>query len=275
VRAIPAIVRQAIAALRIEHGQVGALAVASRGVWTAPERRRMRRALAGLAPAVDVMSDVEAAYRGALGATTGVLLLVGTGSIALGRDADGRWHRAGGLGPLLGDEGSAFWIGRAWLTAAGGRGGGEGLRRVATAPDTVARVASVAPAVLRAARRGHRGARAIARDAQRRLAVILVDLARRIRLRPPLRVSWAGRLMEDPEFRAGVWRQVRQAGLALAPSPPETSAVDAVARVASARLQAGRPSASRPATGPRGLTRAPALRPRTRPRATPGTRRGR
>ena len=86
-------------------------------MWTAPERERARAALAPLAPTVRIMSDVEAAYLGALGTGAGVLLLAGTGSIALGRDAAGRWHRAGGLGPLLGDEGSAFWIGRAWLRA--------------------------------------------------------------------------------------------------------------------------------------------------------------
>src|ERR671922_279575 len=48
----------------------------------------------------------------------GALLLAGTGSIVLGRDARGRLVRAGGLGPLIGDEGSAFWLGREWLRRA-------------------------------------------------------------------------------------------------------------------------------------------------------------
>ena len=38
--------------------------------------------------------------------------VVGTGSIAWARDAAGNLHRAGGLGPERGDEGSGYWIGR-------------------------------------------------------------------------------------------------------------------------------------------------------------------
>src|ERR1700736_1868128 len=94
---------------------VAAPIVASRGIWTTGERRALARRLRRFARRVVVISDVEAAYLGALGGTAGVLLLAGTGSIALGRDRRGRFPRAGGLGPLLGDDGSAFAIGRAWL----------------------------------------------------------------------------------------------------------------------------------------------------------------
>src|SRR6266581_557596 len=97
--------------------RIGALAVAARGVWTARERAALRRRLRALAPRVDVLSDAEAAWLGALDGRPGVVVLAGTGSIVVGRDARGRWARAGGLGPLLGDEGSAFWIGREWLRA--------------------------------------------------------------------------------------------------------------------------------------------------------------
>ena len=97
--------------------EVGALVVASRGIWTPRERRALADRFARLATRVEVLSDAQAALLGALGETPGILILSGTGSIVIGRDADGRWARAGGLGPLLGDEGSAFWIGRAWLRA--------------------------------------------------------------------------------------------------------------------------------------------------------------
>src|SRR5262245_1165511 len=96
---------------------VEALVVAARGVWLPRERRALRRRITGLARLVDVIADVEAAWHATLGAERGVLVLAGTGSIALGRDARGRWARAGGLGPLLGDEGSAFWVGREWVRA--------------------------------------------------------------------------------------------------------------------------------------------------------------
>ena len=201
-------------------------------MWTAPERERARAALAPLAPTVRIMSDVEAAYLGALGTDAGVLLLAGTGSIALGRDAAGRWHRAGGLGPLLGDEGSAFWIGRAWLRATDRGATPDRLRRMAAAPDAVARIAATAPAALRAARRGHRVARAIVREAQQRLGDSVVAVARRLRLGRPVPVSWAGSLLGNRGFRAGVWRRARSAGLAIAPRPPAAAAAEAAARAA-------------------------------------------
>src|SRR3989304_4407417 len=56
------------------------------------------------------------------GRPPGPLVPAGTGSIVIGRDARGRWARAGGLGPLLGDEGSAFWLGRGGVRGAGGGG---------------------------------------------------------------------------------------------------------------------------------------------------------
>src|SRR5216117_999934 len=97
--------------------RVAALVVASRGLWTPAERRTLARALRGLAARVHVISDAQAALLGALGKRPGVLLLSGTGSIVVGRNSRGRWARAGGLGPVLGDEGSGFWLGREWLRA--------------------------------------------------------------------------------------------------------------------------------------------------------------
>lgn len=56
----------------------------------------------------------------------GIVIIAGTGSIAYGRNANGEAARAGGWGHMVGDEGSAFWIGRetlaAVMRAADGRG---------------------------------------------------------------------------------------------------------------------------------------------------------
>src|SRR3972149_1759338 len=67
-----------------------------RGGGAAAERRAAEHGLRGLARRIRAISDVEAAYRGALGEGAGVLLLAGTGSIALGRDVRGGWGRGGG-----------------------------------------------------------------------------------------------------------------------------------------------------------------------------------
>jgi glucosamine kinase len=61
---------------------------------------------------VQVTTDLEIALQSAFGDGEGVVLVMGTGSAALGRDAAGRRSRAGGRGPWISDEGSAFDIGR-------------------------------------------------------------------------------------------------------------------------------------------------------------------
>jgi glucosamine kinase len=67
----------------------------------------------GLSPAaVLVTGDERTALHGAFGSGAGVLVISGTGCIALGRAADGRSHRCGGWGWLLDGAGSALDIGR-------------------------------------------------------------------------------------------------------------------------------------------------------------------
>ena len=68
-------------------------------------------------------SDIEIALVGAHGKRQGVLVLAGTGSVALGINATGEMVRVGGWGYLLGDEGSGYIIGM------------QGLRAVARADD--------------------------------------------------------------------------------------------------------------------------------------------
>jgi N-acetylglucosamine kinase-like BadF-type ATPase len=191
---------------------VGALVVASRGIWTPRERRALARRLGSLARRVHVLSDAQAALLGALGHCPGLLVLAGTGSIVIGRDCRGRWGRAGGLGPLLGDEGSAFWIGRAWLRATTSGEDFRPVRRLLARPDAVSRIAALAPAVLRRARHDPR-ARAIVVEAQTHLARLAVDVARQLRLPRPVVVSWAGGVLGDSRFRRGLTRAVAREGL--------------------------------------------------------------
>lgn len=65
----------------------------------------------------EVMNDVALAYRGAFPGGGGVLVLAGTGSMAMASGPSGL-HRTGGWGDAYGDEGSAWWIGRAGLALA-------------------------------------------------------------------------------------------------------------------------------------------------------------
>ncbi len=207
---------------RLSRRDLGTLGVASRGIWTRAERQALARRLRRFAPRVVVISDVEAAYLAALGPDPGVLLLAGTGSIALGRDRRGRWSRAGGLGPLLGDDGSAFSVGRAWLRSDSVPP--ARARRLATAPDAVARIAALAPSVLRRARKRDRVAGQVVREAQLALADLVQAAAPRGRPSRGIRVSWAGGLLSTHEFRAGVWRELRRRGVRITPVPPRATA---------------------------------------------------
>lgn len=72
----------------------------------------MQTALKQLAdcPAV-VVGDDEIAYYAAFASDSGVLVISGTGSIAIGKSPQGEPARCGGWGPRFSDEGSANWIG--------------------------------------------------------------------------------------------------------------------------------------------------------------------
>jgi glucosamine kinase len=102
------------------------------GLRSPIEAARLSEQLAGLAGCpVQVGNDGQSAVLGAFGTAPGIAVFAGTGSGAMGFDGQ-RWARAGGHGFLLGDEGSAYWIGRAGANAAlrweDGMGGSAALR---------------------------------------------------------------------------------------------------------------------------------------------------
>ena len=81
--------------------------------------------LVHLARRVSVKDDA-AAVLALAGPGEALALIAGTGSLCVARDARGALHRAGGLGQMLGDEGSAYAVAnegaRAALRAVDGRG---------------------------------------------------------------------------------------------------------------------------------------------------------
>ena len=66
---------------------------------------------------VKVTTDLAITLQAAVGDGEGIILVIGTGSAAYGRNARGETARAGGRGPWFSDEGSAFDIGRRALAA--------------------------------------------------------------------------------------------------------------------------------------------------------------
>ncbi|GAA4711805.1 BadF/BadG/BcrA/BcrD ATPase family protein [Pedococcus ginsenosidimutans] len=119
-----------------------------------------------------VVSDAVANLVGALGGLRpGAVMAAGTGAVAFGTDFGDTWRRVDGWGHVLGDVGSAAWLGleglRAALRAHDGLPDGSSVllragvdahgepatwpRQVMNAPDAPERLAGFAPAVAGAA----------------------------------------------------------------------------------------------------------------------------
>lgn len=107
---------------------VAALCLGIAGVDRPGEKELISRMLRrlGLRQPVRVVNDAAVALVAGAPAGHGIVVVAGTGSIAYGRSPAGVTARSGGWGYLLGDEGSAFWLGHAALRlgirAADGRG---------------------------------------------------------------------------------------------------------------------------------------------------------
>ncbi|GAA2586342.1 MULTISPECIES: N-acetylglucosamine kinase [Streptomyces] len=204
VAAARAAVRAAVEPLVREPGGVrpDSVLVGAAGAASAPEAARsLAHALLDDLSVGEaaVTSDAVTAHAGALGGRAGVVLAIGTGSVAVGIGSDGTYARVDGWGPLLGDDGSGARIGTAGLRAAlrahDGRGPATVLLDAAVAlfgdlerlPAAVGRdgnpartAASFAPEVARAAAAEDAVASAIVRDAAADLAATALAAAGRI-----------------------------------------------------------------------------------------------
>lgn len=108
-----------------------ALCITIAGYYPPDHQAEAERWAAALWPdtPVRIAPDVLAAWAGAHGGDAGVVLISGTGSICYGRNSQGKEARAGGWGPLFGDEGSAYAAGVAALRSLAAQVDGTG-------PDT-------------------------------------------------------------------------------------------------------------------------------------------
>lgn len=194
--------------------------------------RRWERELSGLARRVSVMGDLELAHRAAFSEGPGVLLIAGTGSAALARDRRGRWARSGGRGPLLGDEGSAFWIGKRWLE---GRPDAEALI-LARRSDAAAAVAGLARPVLARAARGARTERRIAGEAAGHLSALAGCAAEGLRLPRPATLCVHGGLSANRFFMRLLGKSLGRSFERRAPAAsPEDHAARLAAELVSSR----------------------------------------
>ena len=111
-------VREACAAVEIAPRQVERACIGVAGAGREEIAGTIRKIAAEIIPGeIEVVGDMQIAMAAAFGAGPGVIVIAGTGSIAYGRDAQGRTARAGGWGFAISDEGSAHWIGRAAVSS--------------------------------------------------------------------------------------------------------------------------------------------------------------
>jgi N-acetylglucosamine kinase-like BadF-type ATPase len=97
---------------RLGRNEVAAIGAGLAGTGNPELLEAMRAALETAFPSavVNILTDLEAALAAA-GEGPVIVLVAGTGSAAIGRNAQGQVWRTGGQGPRLGDDGSAFDIG--------------------------------------------------------------------------------------------------------------------------------------------------------------------
>jgi N-acetylglucosamine kinase-like BadF-type ATPase len=89
------------------------------GFTSEAARAWARRVLgAKVAGELILVGDEEIALDAAFAGGPGILVIAGTGAIAMGRGESGELVTAGGFGPVLGDEGSGYWIGLEAIRAA-------------------------------------------------------------------------------------------------------------------------------------------------------------
>jgi glucosamine kinase len=200
---------------------------------------------------VHVTDDADTARCGAFMGAPGIVVMAGTGSVALGWDGE-RFARAGGHGFLLGDEGSAYWIGREavrsalrWAEQAGGselvhktvtQATGSDLdlliSEVNAHPAERGRLTVLAPQVAAIAGYDPEAER-ILRSAAEHLAALAESIRRRL---GPLPVAGAGGVFRAP----AIW--ARFADLTGAARPQAPAAVGAA--LLAAACTSGSPGAS-------------------------------
>jgi N-acetylglucosamine kinase-like BadF-type ATPase len=179
--------------------------------------------------------DSEIAHAGALDGEPGIVVIAGTGSVALATDGAGRSLRLGGWGHAFGDEGSAFWLARrgiSWAMRARDRGnfasrgedalvkivrehfGVRSLREIqhgfASGSISRARIAEFAIALVRAQQECDVAGVLVDDAVQRLVGLVVLGDARLAPQRPRL-VSYAGGLFAEPSIRERFTRALDRA----------------------------------------------------------------
>ncbi|GHU78019.1 N-acetylmuramic acid/N-acetylglucosamine kinase [Spirochaetia bacterium] len=240
----------------LKKGDLTAGCIGSAGLGREGEKKLFREfcdRLLGPETPVKLCSDGEILLCGGLGSLEGYCLIAGTGSVALGRSADGKLVRAGGLGYMLGDEGAAAWIGKtaiarslrslekrdlptsmmpAILEACKLEQGSDLIQYVHLSADK-AKIAALAPVVTVAARKGD----ALALDILQTGAAELVLLVRSVleqspRIKNQALVLAGGAIEHDEILRGNLEKSLSKEFPRLSVGNPRGSALEGACMLA-------------------------------------------
>jgi N-acetylglucosamine kinase len=217
-----------------------------------------------------VDNDARIALTGAIGFGAGIVVIAGTGSVAFGRNDAGEEARAGGWGPIIGDEGSGYFIARTGLSAILRAFDGRSkptlmtemlrseyhleprdLPRAIYAQTTHADdIARFAKLVFDAADAGDAVARSILDLAAQQLSTCVLAVARRLKIADDeFPVAYVGGAFNAGESLLGPMRAAIAAEAAKATlQPPLRTPVEGAAQMAIRAAESPRPERSREIT---------------------------
>jgi N-acetylglucosamine kinase-like BadF-type ATPase len=183
---------------------------------------------------VDVVPDADPVL--AIGALhgKGIALIVGTGSVAIGKDDGGQRSMTGGWGHWFGDTGSGFDLGRRALSAVADAVDGIGpetalvdlvldrlqtdnpreiLQRLSLHHDVRREIASLAPVLLHAAEDGDEIASAIVTDAATSTAKLVSATAKKLGFDSDVPLAIAGGIVcSNTLYRETLLKQLHELG---------------------------------------------------------------
>ena len=258
-------VNQACERAGVEPAWITAACIGLAGVSQPGYHRQMLEALKEVLPITDITleTDARVALAGATDNHPGVVIIAGTGSIACGINARGHFARAGGWGPIMGDEGSGSYIGRRALEAVmmawDHRGKPTSMLQpvlkhfgVASPPELTtviydssskekgevpARIAQLSRVAVKAAQEGDPVAQEIMTAAAKELAKTTIAVIQQLRMKQDsFRVAYVGGVFEAGEL---ILKPLREEIQKVAPnaeiSPPMDSPVIGAVKMAVAR----------------------------------------
>ncbi|MDO9575766.1 MAG: BadF/BadG/BcrA/BcrD ATPase family protein [bacterium] len=207
---------------RIEKGKISKVSLGLAGVGRENEKKDVQNILRDAGFYSIVENDAVIALIGALGGKSGVVIIAGTGSIALGKNESNEIARAGGWGYILGDEGSGFYIGKNALIYALKEYDGRGKKTILTemikqnlkisnteevipmvysGKLTRAGIADLAKLVFKAARTGDKIANVILDKAGNELGLLAYAVIKRLKFKSKeVDIGLVGGIFKEKEY---------------------------------------------------------------------------